>query len=424
MENIKQNAHKLLKFGKKKADYIVVNVNKTVSEGVGIKNNNLDTLDYSNSCMYVINLWKNGQKGVSYGSKFSLDLVNKALKIAKASKKLEYFYGLPGRSKVIYPKNFDKKILEIDEEKLISMAKQMIKSVKAPKITFSKGGLEKHHSFGITLNSQGVNISEESTSFSAFVGATGRTNGKVTSSWQWDGENFLFKYDYLIKRAKKECLDFLKAKKLTTKVTNVILKPESLSELLMYAFLTNFNGKSVEKKQSCFVDKLDEKIFDPNFSINDNGILNKGVNSSAVDFEGSPNRDTKLIDKGVLKSFVYDHNTAKHFGKESTGNASSQGIGFTNIVLNGKYHKINKGLIVGSIIGAHTSNALATDFSVRADNCYYYKNGEKIPVKGVMLSGKMLNVLANIVSIDKKKVQRGGVYTGSLVSDKINVIIH
>ncbi len=424
MDEIKQNAYKLLKLGKKKADYVVVNVGGTVSESVGIKNNNLDTLDYSNSCTYVVNLWKDGKQGVSYGTKFSLDLVNRALNISKASKKLEYFYGLPGKSKVVYPNNFDKKVVNINEEDLIGMAKQMIKDVKTPKITFSKGGIEKDKSFGITLNSQGVDVSEESTSFSVFVGATGRNNGKVTSSWLWDTKTCVFKYDDMIKRVKMECLDFLKAKTLSKKVKNVILKPESLSELLIYAFLSNLNAKNVEKHKSCLVGELGKLKFDKNLSLNDNGILVNGINSSAVDFEGSACQNTKLVENGVLKNFISDYNTAKHLKKQSTGNASSGGIGFTNVVLNGKYNKIDEGLIIRCIIGAHTSNSLATDFSVRADNCYYYKDGEKIPVSGVMLSGRMLDVLSSVVSVGKKREQKNGVYTGSLVSDKVNVIRH
>lgn len=427
MENIEQiqkDGQKLLRFGKQKADHVLINISRTLLENVEIKNNHLGGMAYSDSCVYVVNLWKDGKMGMSSGSKFSLDLVDKALKIAKASKKLEYFYGLPDKDQIIHPDNFDKKIISLDEEQLISMAKDLVLKVKTPKLTLSNGGFEKDHNFCVTLNSNGVDVSEESTSFSVSMSITGRENGKVSNTWPWKNECFMFDYDELVAEGKQQALDALRAKTLKANVKNVILVPEPLSELLTYAFLPNLNAKSVEKKQSCLVGKLGEQIWDKNFCLNDNGILNRGISSSSVDFEGSAHSDITLIKNGVLNGFIYDHNTAKHAGVKNSGNASSSGIGFTNVILNGKYNKIDEGLIVNCSIGAHTSNPITTDFSIRGDNCYYYKNGEKIPVKGVMLSGRMMEVLSNIASIDKKKEQRGGIYTGSLVSDKINVIRH
>tara|TARA_Y100000034_G_scaffold61196_2_gene74309 strand:+ start:18833 stop:20110 length:1278 start_codon:yes stop_codon:yes gene_type:complete len=422
VEEIKNQAEQLLKFGKKKADYVLINVSKSINEDLEIRSNNIDGFDYSDSCNYLVNVWKDGKKGVAFSNKFSLDLVSKALKIAKSSKKLSYFYGLPSKKKLMYPKNYDKKINDLNEETLVDIGKDLIKNTVEKNIIVSKAGVNKDLSFDILLNSEGVNVNEKSTSFSVFVCATGKSGQNVSTSWQSKHENFYFNYDNLMINAKKECLDFLKAKKLSHKVKNVILKPEPFTNLLVSTLLVNFNAKNIEKNQSCLIGKLGEQIFDKSFSLNDDGLLKKGVHSSAVDFQGAVHKNTKLVDNGVVKSFVYDYNTAKKFDVENTGNASASGINFTNVVLNGKHNKVSDGLIVGSVIGAHTANPMTTDFSVKAENCYYLDGGVKVPVKGVMISGRMLDVLSDIVSVGKKKEQKGGIYTGALVSDKVNVI--
>lgn len=424
MQEVKDQAEKLLKLGKKKADYVLINVNKSISENLEIRSNSIDGFDYSDSCNYLVTLWKDGKKGVAFANKFSLDLVNKALKVAKANKKLSYFYGLPGKRKLVFPSNFDKKIFGMSEESMVKIGKDLIKDVADDKVILSKAGVEKDVYHNYTFSSEGVNVAEKSTLLSIYVDATGESGGKVSTCWKSRMENFYFNYNDLVRKTKKECLDFLKAKKLSEKVKNVILKPGPLSGLLISAFLINFKADNVEKKQSCFVDKLGEKMFDKTFSLNDNGILKSGINSSAVDFEGGACQNTKLIEKGVLKSFVYDYNTAKKFGVPNTGNASSNGIGFNNVVLKGKKSSVSNGLVIGNVIGAHTSNPMTGDFSVKAENCYYLDGNSKVPVKGVMISGNILDVLSNIVSLDKVKRHYQSVYTGALVSDKINVIRH
>ena len=45
----------------------------------------------------------------------------------------------------------------------------------------------------------------------------------------------------------------------------------------------------------------------------------------AFDGEGVPHQKTAVIEKGVLRSFLYDNYSAKKEGKESTGNAARAG---------------------------------------------------------------------------------------------------
>ncbi|MCK4928756.1 MAG: TldD/PmbA family protein, partial [Methanosarcinales archaeon] len=56
-----------------------------------------------------------------------------------------------------------------------------------------------------------------------------------------------------------------------------------------------------------------------------------------------------------------------------------------------------RGVLVGSVIGAHTANPISGDFSVEARNSFVVEDGEiKSPIKSMMISGNMFQLLQNI----------------------------
>ncbi len=62
-----------------------------------------------------------------------------------------------------------------------------------------------------------------------------------------------------------------------------------------------------------------------NVTINDDGLIPGGLRTSTFDGEGVPHQKTTLIEKGILRNFLYDNYTAKKEGRQSTGNASRAG---------------------------------------------------------------------------------------------------
>ncbi|MDR2615796.1 MAG: TldD/PmbA family protein, partial [Oscillospiraceae bacterium] len=51
-----------------------------------------------------------------------------------------------------------------------------------------------------------------------------------------------------------------------------------------------------------------------------------------VDDEGTPARDVKIIENGVLREFMHSRDTARHFGAEPTGNARAESYAAEPIV--------------------------------------------------------------------------------------------
>lgn len=430
-------ATKLLREAQKKADYALIRIEESQEESIDVKNNTIHTYDADVSHKYLVKVWIDGKEGFSYANQYSPQrvtwLVDNAVKIAKASSPLDYFHGIPeprkGERNSRYPELCDKKILQLSPDDLVRYATAMIEDIRDDHTTLSEGGISSAKNSTVLINSNGIEAHEESTEFAIGAGAIVR-NGKIATYWDSKSDRRYFPLDSFAKNIKETAHTFLHAQSLKKKPTAVVFMPNVFADLLQHAFLDNLNGRNVEKKKSLFVKKKGERICSPNISVIDDGTLDYGIHSHQVDAEGTPMQKTTLIDKGILKNFIYDYNTAKHNNTQSTGNASVEGIAFRNIIMKGPFSSrdscsgsttddagaaANGGLIVDHIMGSHTSNPLTTAFSISMEHGYYCKDGEKIPVKGGLLHGTMAEVMQNIITIGKEIEQRNGTYTGPVV---------
>jgi len=406
----------MIKYGEKHADFVQINLDKKTERSVDLKNNCIDMLQEKKTKFYSAKVWIKGKEGVAYSNKDGLDVVKKAIKIAKMNAKKEYFFGIP--EKQTYPKeNFSGEFATKDQ--LIEYAEIMIKETVEDNVLLSGGSVDTEYTESRILNSNGIDAFEKNTSFACSAGLIASHKGKSVSWDNYEEKMNPFDPTTFAKKLKQKTLFYLNAKKMGKIPKTIILKPAVLSQLVDYSFLSNLNGKNVEKHKSMFCGKIGEMVASKEISINDNGILKGGMHSSLFDYEGSARQNTTMIKDGKLKSFVYDYNTAKNNNRDSTGNGDHRDVEFSNICINGKNRKIDEALVIDSIMGAHTGNSLTTEFSVKVEHAHLL-NGE--PIKGFMISGAVLDVLNNVISIGNAVVQKNHVVSGALATDKIKVI--
>jgi PmbA protein len=110
-----------------------------------------------------------------------------------------------------------------------------------------------------------------------------------------------------------------------------VLEPYALSELLWYFAFTSINSLALMEERSFLSGRLGERVFDPAFTLVDDGLDPRGL-PKAFDLEGVPKERVTIIDSGVVEDVVWDRRTAKRAGngKVSTGHglaASSQAFG-------------------------------------------------------------------------------------------------
>ncbi|RLG58743.1 hypothetical protein DRN86_05305 [Candidatus Geothermarchaeota archaeon] len=113
----------------------------------------------------------------------------------------------------------------------------------------------------------------------------------------------------------------LRPLKLESGVKNIIFHPLGFSNLMRYAFVEAVNSYNVQEGKSYLSNMRDLQVGSEKLTIIDDGTLNEGILSSPVDAEGVPTMRNVIIEKGILKNYLYDSYTANREGVKSTGNA-------------------------------------------------------------------------------------------------------
>ncbi|MCL2172115.1 MAG: TldD/PmbA family protein [Candidatus Bathyarchaeota archaeon] len=370
-------------------------------------------------------------------------IVVQAISAAKASKPDSDWLGFV-QKKPYAPKlngTFDSKILELCSEELVTLSQNMLDSaVKVDKaVLAAEGGIGKAYFSNAIVNSNGVYGFDRGTFIECSLATLAKDGNKVTPvCFEFNAaRNYNVDPVWVGREAANLSVSALKTKKpIKTQTMSLILTQFALQELLGYTLFNAVKADSVQRGQSPFKGKIGEKIVSENITIYDDGLYPGGMRTGLFDDEGTPHQKTLLIDKGVLKTFLYDNYTAKKEGKESTGNAARAGylstpnIGTTNFHIMPKTTladdmllQVDNGLLVYYLQGAHSSNPVSGDFSVVATPVWKIQHGEIVfAARDVMLAGNIFEVLKNVKIVGNNERQVGGLIAPWIMVDNVRVI--
>ena len=99
----------------------------------------------------------------------------------------------------------------------------------------------------------------------------------------------------------------------------VVLAPGWSGILLHEAVGHGLEADFIRKKTSLFAGKVGERVASDLVTVIDDGTVAGGRGSLNVDDEGNPAQRKVLIEKGILKGYLYDSLNAKLMGTETTG---------------------------------------------------------------------------------------------------------
>ena len=179
----------------------------------------------------------------------------------------------------------------------------------------------------------------------------------------------------------------------------------------LYGILSAINGERVYQKASFLQDMINKPIASELITIIDDGTLPKGLNSRPVDGEGVVTSRKLIVDKGVLKGYLYNTYSAAKSGTTSTGNAtrggysSLPGIGPHNFfMLAGETNpddmvkEIKEGLYVLGTQGGG-ANPVNGNFSTGAIGLWISEGKKTTPVANITLAGNMFDILKGIDAV-------------------------
>jgi len=208
----------------------------------------------------------------------------------------------------------------------------------------------------------------------------------------------------------------------------IVMGPEAL-ENLVDTLLPSLSGDWKRRGITLLAGK--GRRFSEKLSIFDDALA-PGVNARPFDDEGTPSARRALIEKGEVKSFLYDRETAALGNVQDSGACSRgsydspPGIGASNIVVApGDWDdlaQIGRHLEIRSAHGSHTANPTTGDIGLEVSAGYLVDKGGKKPIKGFMLSGNVFDMLSNVEGAEKAQQTFGSLIAPRMAFSGVRVV--
>ena len=209
--------------------------------------------------------------------------------------------------------------------------------------------------------------------------------------------------------AAKRSLLMLSAQKAPMGRMPVVLSSEAGGTMIHEAIGHGLEADLAQQGLSVYSKKMGEEVASPLITVVDDPTLPQRRGSYAFDDEGVPSRRTVLVEKGILKSYLYDRLTALEEGVESSGNGRRESYQqkpiprmSNTMILPGEMnpeeiiHSVEKGLFVKKMGGGQV-NTVNGDFVFEVSEGYLIEKGSVgEPVRGAMLIGNGPKVLQDI----------------------------
>jgi PmbA protein len=422
----------------KKVDCAELYIEQEESTDVEILNDKVNTAKEENIKGVGIRVIKDNKQGFAYTTNLDrIDLtINQAIMNAKLNEVDENIAMIDNSHE--YKKVdglYDKKLEDFQLKEAIDFSNNLIDLVKEKKCNPTSGGIGVAKGTVSIINTYGVNVSESTTSCAASIEVNVEDGDVVSNAYYFDASHdYDIDSQLIVDKATALALNSRNAQPTHTRDTQVILDYNATRALLS-TFFSALNSENKQRGRSCFKDKLNEKVASENFTLIDDGTIPGALCSSICDDEATPSQKTTLIEDGILKSFIYDiyHANKDEDDVATTANAVRSGytsvpsIGFSNLKLDfaelNTVEDITNGIIVDSVMGAHTANPITGDFSVEARNAFEIKNGEiTTPIKKAMISGNIFTIMEEAKAASKETRQLGSCITPKLYANSLRVI--
>jgi TldD protein len=201
----------------------------------------------------------------------------------------------------------------------------------------------------------------------------------------------------------------------------VVLAPGWSGVLLHEAVGHGLEADFIKKGSSLFTGKVGERVASPLVTVIDDGSVPHKRGSLNVDDEGTVGGETVLIEKGVLKGFMYDRLSAQEMGHALTGNGRRESYQhapmprMTNTFMAGGTHShdeiiesVARGLYCAAFAGGQVDISNG-NFVFEVNEAYVIENGKLgAPVKNATLIGVGAEALKKISMVgDDPTLDRG-----------------
>jgi PmbA protein len=350
------------------------------------------------------------------------DAAAMAIKVAKTSPKDKHNV-LPRKSKIktkTLSGIYDRKADSFQTLDAAKMAADMLKSAKSydSRVSVDSGNFNSQVFTHALVNSNGIELREKASVFSWSIMGMAIEAAEISSfDYQVGGSHYIKDID--VYNTAIEFAETVVKSLGTHKIEEsfkgqMLLTPMAANEMIEEVVAHAINSDAVQKQSSQFAGKLGKQVASDLLTVEDDATNVDGLNASSFDREGVFHRRNLVIEKGVLKKFLYNTHTANKDGVRSTGNAggstnSPPTVSTTNFLVKPMRSSVDtlvsemdRGIIISRFSG--NVNPVNGDFSGVVKGGQLVMDGEiKYAVKEVMVAGNVFEALHRLNGISRER---------------------
>src|SRR5918996_2608950 len=345
-----------------------------------------------------------------------------AIRVAHASPK-DTHNVLPSKSKSkskslrgIYDRNAD----SFQTLDAVRRADEMLKFAKSydSRVSVDSGNFSAEIITHALANSNGIELREKTSIFSWSIMGMAIEDSEISSfDYQIGGSHYIKDIDVCNTATEfaQTVVNSLGTRKIEESFKGeMLLTPMAANEMIEEVIAHAINSDAVQKKASHFAGKIGKEVASDLLTVEDDATNVEGLNASSFDREGVFHRRNVVIEKGILKKFLYNTHTASKDGVRSTGNAggstsSPPTVSTTNFLIKPMrstidtlVSEIDKGVIISRFSG--NVDPVNGDFSGVVKGGRLVKNGTiKHAVKEVMVAGNIFEALRRLNGISRER---------------------
>jgi PmbA protein len=189
-------------------------------------------------------------------------------------------------------------------------------------------------------------------------------------------------------------------------VGDLIITPDCLDDMLRFLYMSILDGALIAGT-SIYKDSLNQPVASPLLTVHSRPVSEEVCDGYFVTSDGYAAQNSTIVERGVLRTFLLTLYGARKTGKErAVNNGGAFVVEPGSTPLADMIRSVKKGLLMARFSGGQPSNS--GDFSGIAKNSYLIEDGAiKDPVSESMVSGNFAEMLRNIISVSRERVDFG-----------------
>lgn len=309
--------------------------------------------------------------------------------------------------------NFTSGNSEPDLDRMYELTKKFLANIVKdyPQINFMDGTTLSFNMFeGVFMNSNGVDFKVKQGIYNLSVEFLAK-EGKKSTSFNYFEYNFEeLPEDFMeyadVRRRLEEIIKQIHCSSVSKFVGDVILTPDVSMDMVNYYIMNFLSDGPMISGTSILKNKLNEKVASQKLTIKCMPVYNNIAHKKFITSDGIKTENLKLIEEGVLKSFMLSLYGAKKTEKSVAKTALNIVIESGDESLQEIIKNTKKGILLGRFSGGNPANN--GDFNGVAKNSFYIENGEiKYALSETMISSNLYDMFNNIEVISKETVNSG-----------------